>query len=208
MVKGNNEIHNQHFKKDWQNRVRTWFNQPAKKSARRAKRVTVAKKMAPRPLNKLRPIVRCATVKYNTKVRAGRGFTLDELKAAKVNRYQAKTIGICVDFRRKNKNEEAFQQNVDRLMEYTSKLVLFPRKHSKNVKKGDSSVEDCKAASQCTLFDVLPIVKTTKAPKARKITKEEKAAKVTAVLRKALTDDVRFGPRAAAAIKKAAAAKK
>ena len=37
--------------------------------------------MAPRPVDGLlRPAVRCPTIKYNTKLRAGRGFTLEELK--------------------------------------------------------------------------------------------------------------------------------
>jgi len=35
MVKHNNVIPNGHFKKDWQNYVRTWFNQPARKKRRR-----------------------------------------------------------------------------------------------------------------------------------------------------------------------------
>ena len=35
MVKHNNEVPNQHFKKKWQFNVRTWFNQPARKVRRR-----------------------------------------------------------------------------------------------------------------------------------------------------------------------------
>ena len=35
MVKHNNVIPNQHFKKKWQFRVKTWFNQPARKERRR-----------------------------------------------------------------------------------------------------------------------------------------------------------------------------
>jgi large subunit ribosomal protein L13e len=35
MVKHNNVIPNGHFKKKWQFRVRTWFNQPARKLRRR-----------------------------------------------------------------------------------------------------------------------------------------------------------------------------
>ena len=35
MVKHNNVIPNQHFKKKWQFRVKTWFNQPARKQRRR-----------------------------------------------------------------------------------------------------------------------------------------------------------------------------
>ena len=80
MVKHNNVIGNGHFGKDWQLRVKTWFNQPAQKNQRRQKRVAKAKQVAPRPLNSLRPAVRCPTIKYNRKVRAGRGFTLAELK--------------------------------------------------------------------------------------------------------------------------------
>lgn len=34
MVKHNNVIPNQHFKKKWQFNVRTWFNQPARKKRR------------------------------------------------------------------------------------------------------------------------------------------------------------------------------
>ena len=39
-----------------------------------------AAKVAPKPVDKLRPVVRCPTVKYNRRVRAGRGFSLAELK--------------------------------------------------------------------------------------------------------------------------------
>lgn len=80
MVKHNNVIPNGHFRKDWQRYIKTWFDQPAKKAARRQAREAKAIKLAPRPLGKLRPVVRGQTVKYNLRVRAGRGFTLDELK--------------------------------------------------------------------------------------------------------------------------------
>jgi hypothetical protein len=35
MVKHNNVVPNGHFKKHWQNYVKTWFNQPARKKRRR-----------------------------------------------------------------------------------------------------------------------------------------------------------------------------
>lgn len=35
-MKHNNVVPNGHFKKHWQNYVRTWFNQPARKERRRA----------------------------------------------------------------------------------------------------------------------------------------------------------------------------
>ena len=80
MVKGNQIIPNGHFHKDWQRRVRTWFAQPSRKLRRRRVRNEKAARIAPRPLNKLQPVVHGQTIKYNTKIRPGRGFTLDELQ--------------------------------------------------------------------------------------------------------------------------------
>lgn len=79
-MKHNNVVPNAHFHKYWQRYIKTWFNQPAKKESRRAHREERAAAMAPRPVNLLRPVVRCQTIKYNSKVRAGRGFTIAELK--------------------------------------------------------------------------------------------------------------------------------
>ena len=81
MGKGNNMIPNGHFHKDWQKFVRCWFNQPARKQRRRDQRKKKAAAIMPRPVaGPLRPIVHCPTFKYHTRVRAGRGFTLEELK--------------------------------------------------------------------------------------------------------------------------------
>lgn len=81
MVKGNHMISNGHFHKYWQRHIRTWFNQPARKYRRRQNRIKKAKAVFPRPAaGPLRPIVRCPSQRYNTKARAGRGFTLAELK--------------------------------------------------------------------------------------------------------------------------------
>lgn len=83
--KGNNMIPNGHFHKDWQRFVKTWFNQPARKFRRKQNRVKKARAIAPRPVaGPLRPIVRCPTVRYHTKVRSGRGFTLQELKVREI----------------------------------------------------------------------------------------------------------------------------
>lgn len=110
MVRHNNVIPNGHFKKHWQNYVRTWFNQPARKTRRRlgmifslfwlclvlkvyylelskclflyaiTARQKKAVKIFPRPTaGPLRPVVHCQTLKYNMKVRAGKGFSLEEL---------------------------------------------------------------------------------------------------------------------------------
>lgn len=109
-------IPNAHFHKDWDKRVRTWFDQPAAKKRRREARKAKAARIAPRPTaGALRPVVRCQTIRYNTKVRAGRGFTLEELREAGVNPKTAPTIGIAVDHRRTNKSVESLQQNVARL---------------------------------------------------------------------------------------------
>jgi len=120
--------------------VKTWFNQPARKERRRTARLQKAARLAPRPASgPLRPVVHCQTRRYNTKVRAGRGFSHDELKAAGLYKKFAKTVGIAVDHRRRNKSVESLQVNAQRLKLYQSKLVLFPRKLSQP-KKGDSKV--------------------------------------------------------------------
>ena len=60
-------------------------------------------------------------------------------KAAGISRKVAPTIGISVDHRRKNRSAESLQANVQRLKEYKSKLIVFPKKASKP-KQGDSEV--------------------------------------------------------------------
>ena len=61
------------------------------------------------------------------------------LQAAGIHKKTARTIGISVDPRRRNRSTESLQANVQRLKEYRSKLILFPRKASAP-KKGDSTV--------------------------------------------------------------------
>lgn len=146
-IKHNQQIPNNHFRKQWQRRVRTHFDQPGRKLRRRQARISKAAAVAPRPIDLLRPVVRCPTIKYNRRVRAGRGFTLEELKEAKIPRKMALSIGIPVDHRRQNTSVESLQANVARLNEYRSKLILFPRK-SKAPKKGDASAEEIKEAQQ------------------------------------------------------------
>lgn len=91
-----------------------------------------------RPVNLLRPIVHCPTFRYHTKVRAGKGFTLAELKASGLNKRFARTIGIAVDPRRRNKSIESLQTNAQRLKEYKAKLILFPV-NEKKVKEDEIS---------------------------------------------------------------------
>nr|KAF6286333.1 ribosomal protein L13 [Myotis myotis] len=155
-----------HFHKDWQRRVATWFNQPARKIRRRKARQAKARRIAPRPASgPIRPIKKVA-----------------------------RTIGISVDPRRRNKSTESLQANVQRLKEYRSKLILFPRKPSAP-KKGDSSAEELKLATQLT-GPVMPIRNVYKKEKARVITEEEKNFKAFASLRMARANARLFGIRA------------
>merc|ERR1712127_1148792 len=169
----NGRIPNVHFKKDWKNRVKTWFNQPMRAKRRRRTRIKKARAIAPRPVaGPLRPRVHCQTFKYHTKVRAGRGFTLEELKAAGIYKKFAPTIGIAVDHRRRNTSVEGLQANVQRLKDYKCKLILFPKKDSKP-KAGDATAAEIEMATQLTTQQVMPIRNVYKAEKARAITDEE-----------------------------------
>jgi len=146
-IKHNQQIPHNHFRKDWQRRVRVHFDQPGRKLRRRNARLSKAAAVAPRPVDKLRPIVRCPTIKYNRRVRAGRGFTLAELKEAGIPRKLAPTIGISVDARRQNLSMESLATNVERLKAYRARLILFPRRAGQH-KKDDASKEEVSAANK------------------------------------------------------------
>ena len=160
------QIPNAHFHKHWHDsaahkgRIVTWHNQAARKHRRRENRLAKAIKNFPRPVNGLvRPVVHCQTIRYNMKKRAGKGFSLEELKAAKVNRREARGIGISVDFRRKNRSEQSLRENVARLEQYKANLIVFPKKSNrKTPQKTDSSKDACSKAEQL-IGDVMPIVK-------------------------------------------------
>jgi len=154
MVKHNNVVPNIHCHKKYCEssrgplKVRLTLNQASKKKSRRLARAAKAAAIAPRPLKLLRPSVHCPTQRYSAKVRLGKGFTLEELKAAGLTARYARTVGIAVDHRRTNKSAESLAANVARLEEYKSKLIVFPKKRLSKVKNGDSSAEECKAATQ------------------------------------------------------------
>ncbi|XP_057800724.1 60S ribosomal protein L13-1 [Salvia miltiorrhiza] len=202
-MKHNNVIPNGHFKKHWQNYVKTWFNQPARKARRRNARQQKAIKIFPRPTaGPLRPVVRGQTLKYNMKVRAGRGFSLEELKAAGIAKKLAPTIGIAVDHRRRNSSLEGFQTNVQRLKTFKAKLVVFPRR-ARKVKAGDSSPEELATATQVT-GPFLPIVREKPNVELVKITQDMKSFKAYDKLRLERTNARHVGVRA----KRAAEAEK
>ncbi|KAK1321138.1 60S ribosomal protein L13-1 [Acorus calamus] len=203
MVKHNNVVPNGHFKKHWQNYVKTWFNQPARKLRRRIARQKKAVKIFPRPTaGPLRPFVQCPTLKYNMKTRAGRGFSLEELKMAGIPKKLAPTIGISVDHRRKNRSLEGLQANVQRLKEYKAKLVIFP-KHSGKFKNGDSTAEELASATQVQ-GDYMPIIREKPVVSLVKINEEMRGFKAYQKLRLERMNKRHQGVR----LKKAAEAEK
>ena len=111
MVKHNNIIPNIHCKKKYLQssrgplKVKLGLNQATRKKSRRVKRQAKKALVAPAPTRKLRPVVHCPTQKYSAKLKLGRGFTLEELKAAELNPRYAQTIGISVDYRRCNHSQ-------------------------------------------------------------------------------------------------------
>jgi large subunit ribosomal protein L13e len=52
----------------------------------------------------------------------------------------AKTIGITVDHRRKNRSQESFEANKARLTNYLSKLVLYPKHEGHFVTKAKNGI--------------------------------------------------------------------
>ncbi|KAH8835723.1 ribosomal protein L13e, partial [Flagelloscypha sp. PMI_526] len=146
-----------HFRKDWQRRVRTWFDQPGRKSRRRTARKTKAAALGVRPLDLLRPAVRGQTL------RAGRGFTLSELKDAGIGRKEARSVGIAVDHRRRNLT------------------CCLPPLGTGKTKKGDSA-DDLKSSFTRTPL-ALPEAYPAEPP--RKITAEEREFKAYHTLRTA-----------------------
>ena len=140
MVKHNNVLPNVHLRKHWQRNVRVWLNQAGRKSRRLQARRARAASITPRPLDRVRPAVRCQTIRYNHRPKLGRGFTLAEIKAAGIAVQFARSVGISVDHRRKNRNQESLDLNKNRLLNYINKLVLFPRNDKSPVTKAKSGL--------------------------------------------------------------------
>jgi len=195
MVKHNNEIPNQHFHKTcWQNHVKTWFDQAAGKKRRRLLRQKKAAAIAPRPTaGLLRPVVHPPTNKYNYKLRQGRGFTFAELKEAGINRKEARTIGISVDHRRRNRSTESLSINKQRLVEYKSKLIVFPRKRNKP-KHGDAEAAELEQAQQKT-GSIMAMPSPFKKEKAMTITEAMASEDTFHKIRVARADYRMFGVR-------------
>jgi len=181
---------------DWQRRVRTWFDQPARKQRRRQARAKRAAALAPQPTTLLRPAIRCPGLRYNIKIREGRGFTFEELKKAGFQVNKARKLGIAVDHRRRNLSEESLELNVQRLKEYKDKLIVFPRKT--RGKKGEKKMAVDKPDVSNTQSNILPPLALPAAVPAiteRKIEESEKEGSQYVRLRKARSDARLVGTR-------------
>merc|ERR1712003_540648 len=134
------------------------------------------------------------------------GFTPDELKAAGWTVREARQLGVSVDLRRKNKSVEGLQANVQRLKEYRSKLIVFPRKAGA-AKKGDASAEELSTATQVAQLPVRQdyVFSAFDAPRA--ITEEEKKHSVFQNIRMARANQKLAGGRQKRAKEAAEAAK-
>jgi large subunit ribosomal protein L13e len=204
--KGNVPIPNNHFRKHWhpcssqRGHVKNHFDQGPQKKRRRIRRLQRAVRVFPRPIHDLRPVVRCPTQRYNMRCRPGKGFTVSELKKAGINRRYARTIGIAVDLRRKNRCQESLDLNVNRLKAYLSKLVLYP-KNPRKPWKGDSSPEQIAAVTTQSRKKVGPLTNPRHVvPKnafetPRKLTEQEKHRHIFYFLRKVQRDQKLIGIR-------------
>jgi len=208
MPKHNQVIPNVHLRKDYERFIKTWFDQPGKKKSRKQKRATKAVRNFPRPVaGLLRPVIRCGSIKYNAKQRIGRGFSLRELKAAHIPQPLARSIGIAVDHRRTNLSEPTLRQNVQRLTQYRSKLVIFPRKKS-HPKKMDAKPEQLEKVTQSKLKVLSPIRKPKNKLCFHKISEAEKHSKGAYFTLRQARSDARLAPRRRRrALKKAEAEK-
>lgn len=204
---------NVHLNKDWQEKVKTFFNQPGKKLRRRKIRAAKAKRTGPNPTHLLRPVVRGQTRRYNNKSKLGRGFTLAELKAAGVRGINyARSIGISIDERRKDTCAETQKVNVERIKQYTAKMILYPRrKADKKPQVLEATPEQLKASEavqQNTTRTVIPFPKPESAFSFSAITKEMKDDIVYKRLRKEWKEQTGFYRKQEERKKKAAAKKK
>jgi large subunit ribosomal protein L13e len=68
------------------------------------------------------------------------GFTLSEVKAAGLGVAFARSIGISVDHRRKNRSQESLEKNKARLLKYINSLVLFPKTEKKYITNAKTGV--------------------------------------------------------------------
>ena len=115
------------------------------------------------------------------------------LQEAGIRRKEARSIGIAVDHRRRNRSNESLELNVQRLKAYKAKLIVFPRKAGKP-KKGDSEAAEVASAVQFR-GPLFPVEQVAAAPEAREITAEEKKVNAYMKLRYARSAARTLGAR-------------
>eukprot|EP01070_Trichotokara_eunicae_P003755 Trichotokara_eunicae@DN3560_c0_g1_i1.p1 len=101
-----------------------------------------------KPIDKLKPLVRCCGARHNSRMRKGAGFSVGELKKARLAPRLAMSIGVMVDRKRRDRNQATQDINVERLQTYLKHLVLY--KSGKSAKKNVSPLPD-----QISNLDVL-----------------------------------------------------
>lgn len=107
----------------------------------------------------------------------------------------ARTVGIAVDRRRRNKSIEQRQINIQRLKEYRNKLILFPAHEKRKLRKGEASEEERKVATQLR-GEVMPITNAKPVVSVRAITAAEKKFGAFLTTKKARSDARLVGIRA------------
>ncbi|GJX50991.1 six-bladed beta-propeller, TolB-like protein [Tanacetum coccineum] len=133
------------------------FNQPARKTRRRNGLSTSNRYLVkgfPRPAGRLRPQVHGQTLKYNMKLREGRGFSLEELK--------------CLSF-----NNSA-SWILPGSLAHTIVLLVKIETRTGLVKAGDSTPEELATATQVQ-GPVLPILREKPTTELVKVTEEMKS---------------------------------
>ncbi|ADM11168.1 60S ribosomal protein L13 [Encephalitozoon intestinalis ATCC 50506] len=123
-MKGNRILPNNHFRKT-SLKIKVHHDPETKLRIMKEKKIRKAKSLFPMPLEKLRPIVRCPTIRYNRNERLGRGFTAAECNKAGLDYRHARRLGIAVDLRRRDTNQETLDKNAERIKTYLSKITIY-----------------------------------------------------------------------------------
>lgn len=183
------------MRKHWiTQKVKCFFNVNGHKTVRANKRAERAAARSPAPLDLLRPTAKCCTRRYASKVRFGRGFSLEEIRAAGLTPAFARTVGIAVDHRRHGSNQME-EANIQRLTTYKANLVLFPRVEGK-AKKGEIADSTTRLDTpQNDVGRVLPLPPVKVRVGLAALTKDLKSKKVYRSIRQARIDRKYEGKR-------------
>lgn len=161
-MKGNHALPNNHFRKT-SLKIRVHHDPETKQRRMQEKKVQKAKAAWPMPLEKLRPVIRCPTIKYNRSERLGRGFTAAECSGAGLDYRHARRLGIAVDLRRRDSNQELLDKNVERIKTYLGKIKIY-----------ESAAEARKDGAKAYAKEIMPLVKAR--PSVGCISREEVAS--------------------------------